>query len=1018
MLLFKKRITKILFGFFLIISNPIFCQEALPEFRKQQLLSGYESYSQGEILSYYSSYPQFAKEALLTRCTDGKKSISWKTASAPRTITNDFYYFYLLAGHSSGTSLADRKFDLKINGVKYLTFITPSKRKPPFTWYFSGEDSVAIAFEATETDIHKDVFGNMYLRVPKKILKPGLPLEISVNGQNENSNDWFMVFQYSYSEKIRILLTPLIINLETGTKQILQVFVDHIYPEEKTIEFTINNTVYNKEVNLGYNYFEIPIDTVNSPKLIAIQVKTPTIVKEKIIIIQYPVHPRTIEIIHHSHNDIGYSHSQEEVIKIQYQNILDALNMIDKTNNYPEGSRFIWNEETLWPIEYFLKNADSTNILRFTKALKNKRIVLTGFYAGVMTGLCSAEELSWIMEYAVILKKKYNITLNSAMLSDIPGLSWSITDAMYNNGIYYLSNGPNYNAIHPDNGDRIGETIHMLGDKPFYWKTSSGNGKILVWTAGKGYNTFHQIPDENLAEKIKENIVSYLNELDTNGYPYDIVQLRYTIKSDNGPIDKNLSDFVRDWNYKYLSPKLNISGVTEMMQNLENKYNDILPVYSGDFTPYWEDGAYSTANEEGKTRILSDYISQLENISKTFPNNVSIDNWFCEARKNIILFHEHTWGAWNSISSPDDAFVINQWNYKKAYIDSAIKYIDKIETFILNSNKTPSKLEIYNTLNHSRGGYIETKIPENLSGNMLIDESGILTPFQKLNNGNICFITKNIPANEKKTYSLIWSDSVQLDFLNCYNFVVDSLTGAIKSLIFKNKEFVNPYSLKGLNQLIYIKGNNPANHFFSVVKNIKFDENGPIKRTIKIDCEIEGANRLTYLISFFQGLDYIQLSTIIDKKSVREKEAMHVAFPFNIDNPINRVGISDTCYVPGIGQIPGSNHDFYSVQRWIDVSENDFGVTLCSPQGALFEIGKITDERPINNGFKKWQEYAESSSNLFLYALNNYWCTNFKADQQEIIRFDCYLQFHQKFNMNDAKIFGEEIHAPLLTCWK
>jgi hypothetical protein len=106
------------------------------------------------------------------------------------------------------------------------------------------------------------------------------------------------------------------------------------------------------------------------------------------------------------------------------------------------------------------------------------------------------------------------------------------------------------------------------------------------------------------------------------------------------------------------------------------------------------------------------------------------------------------------------------------------------------------------------------------------------------------------------------------------------------------------------------------------------------------------------------------------------------------------------------------------VQRWIDVSDFDYGITMSSPQGALFEIGSITDERPINNGYRSWKNQAEPSSTLFLYGLNNYWNTNFKADQSGIIRFDCYLQFHNKFISVDAIRFGEEMHTPLITYWK
>ncbi|MBK6777522.1 MAG: hypothetical protein IPG74_17335 [Flavobacteriales bacterium] len=95
-----------------------------------------------------------------------------------------------------------------------------------------------------------------------------------------------------------------------------------------------------------------------------------------------------------------------------------------------------------------------------------------------------------------------------------------------------------------------------------------------------------------------------------------MVQWRYNIVSDNGPVDSTLSDFVREWNEKYISPRLIIANGGEMMQEFETKYGKDIPTWSGDFTPYWEDGAYSTAKEEGDVRVLSARLSNLIDAAK------------------------------------------------------------------------------------------------------------------------------------------------------------------------------------------------------------------------------------------------------------------------------------------------------------------------------------------------------------------------------------------------------------------
>jgi hypothetical protein len=163
----------------------------------------------------------------------------------------------------------------------------------------------------------------------------------------------------------------------------------------------------------------------------------------------------------------------------------------------------------------------------------------------------------------------------------------------------------------------------------------------------------------------------------------------------------------------------------------------------------------------------------------------------------------------------------------------------------------------------------------------------------------------------------------------------------------------------------------------------------------------------------------------VQKQAIRDKESLHLALPFKIPNATVRIGIGDTCVTPESGRIPGSNNDFFCAQRWIDVSNDSMGVTIVCPQGAIWEVGEMVDERKVNPGkgtnpeyYKAWKTEAKSSSTIYLYALNNYWHTNFKADQEGPITFDLYLKMHGPFKLEEARRFGLEMTRPLITWWK
>lgn len=909
-----------LFWMVLMLGTRSLAQVDLPVFGKQQVINGYAKDVEGEVLSYFSVYPEHATTALLTRCTDGAKAIAWETATVPfsERESTPYYYFSWIAAHNSTTSGGDRSFDLYINDTKAITFTTHHSSKPG-PWSAAGADSTKLIFEFSKMDRHGDAHGFAHLRVPRKYITPGQPVKLNVVGHAQDSPDWFMTFRYTFEEKVEVEVLPFVRKLN-GPQWMVRFAVMHfggtssmkVRYQDKDGDYSTVYPVING-INLIDKY--VPYDSTG--KLFPIRAELLSTVLDTTVQLS-PITHRDIHLVHHSHTDIGYSHLQAEVETIQNNNIWKALELIDRTKDYPEDSRFVWNVESLWAVENFLGKCSQTDKQRFIAAVKAGSIALSANYANILTGLCTPEEMHWIVEYADSLRKWYDLPITMAMQTDIPGMSWSMVDAYAAHGIRHLSQGPNYIPDMPDGGDRIGSTLREQGDKPYWWKGTTGKDSILVWTAGQGYGGWHGYTAGAIKERGTRKIAAYMNELalpreaGAKGYPYDMVQWRYNIVSDNGPVDSTLSDFVRDWNEKYASPRLIIANAGTMMQEFETKYGKQIPTWSGDFTPYWEDGAYSTAKEEGDVRVLSARLTNLIEAAKILGKPID-PHLLYRAKRSIVMWHEHTWGAWCSISDPDSHFTTDQWRVKKAFADSAGWYVDRIEM----------------------------QFPHN--------KLFAHTKFQYLH--------------------------------------PDSLPGALRSVSDWMTYSLDPDGAARLEAMPY-------------------NENAPSNWMQRPDG--------TYYFGLFERWT-----------TNRSKTSFHFALPFNIPNATVRIGISDTCVTPESGRIPGSNNDFFCAQRWIDVSNDSMGVTIVCPQGALWEVGEMVDERKVNPGkgtnpeyYKAWKTEAKSSSTIYLYALNNYWHTNFKADQEGPITFDLYLKMHGPFKLEEARRFGLEMTRPLITWWK
>ena len=652
----KKNVRFSILFLFLILSSKISAQNL-------STALGYASKISGEEIKYFSPLHEFANTALLTRA-NGKSPISLQLEI--EEAESEFRTFELLIGHSTGTSSGNREFIFSIDGKELFRLETSPKEPLGTVKAGRSDEDIAFGFESMEQDINKDAFGFLRIEIPDRFVHKG---ELTVFGVNAESRDWLMVFEYKRA--LKIITTPTQLVLRKNNKLQLNVAVDFPYlhfkpPSMKVVSKHFETTF---PVITGYNAVSLEsypaafsgIDTLRyylGNKL----------VHTELLAIQ-PRKNFDFHIIHHSHNDIGYSHLQTEVEKIQTENIYKAIRW---SNTAKKGdSQAIWHIESLWAVDNFMKQATKEDIGHFIQKVKEGRIVLSANYANVLNGLCQPEELNWVVAYAKRLEKEFGIHIQNAMITDIPGITYDALNMYVQNNIPYLSLGPNYVETHADHGDRVGNVIRECGDDIYYWTPKNEpNKKLLVWTAGKGYSYFHNIQENEKQTKWENKISAYVNELVDKKYPYELVQLRYTKNADNGPVDTSLCTFVNNWNARYSSPKLTLSSVDALFSEFEKRYGESLRTVTGEISPYWEDGAYSTAKEELDNRAMARRTVELEkHIAKLRPSKEIQEELF-QLQKNIVLFHEHTWGSWCSISDPEIFFTTEQWRIKKTFLDS------------------------------------------------------------------------------------------------------------------------------------------------------------------------------------------------------------------------------------------------------------------------------------------------------------------------------------------------------------
>jgi hypothetical protein len=181
---------------------------------------------------------------------------------------------------------------------------------------------------------------------------------------------------------------------------------------------------------------------------------------------------------------------------------------------------------------------------------------------------------------------------------------------------------------------------------------------------------------------------------------------------------------------------------------------------------------------------------------------------------------------------------------------------------------------------------------------------------------------------------------------------------------------------------------------------------GDVSVTVHIKAHGVRKAHCTYRLQ--TGVKALEIDWLLDKEHVTDVEAVFIAFPFDLGSPRFRADINGLPLTPEQDQLPGTVRDWYPVNRWVDVSDDERGVTIAPLDAPLVHLGGITTGR--------WAQTLEPDGpNVMSWALNNHWMVNFKASQGGEIPLRYRLTTHDgPCNDIAADRFGREQATPII----
>jgi hypothetical protein len=690
------------------------------------------------------------------------------------------------------------------------------------------------------------------------------------------------------------------------------------------------------------------------------------------------------------HTDIGYTDLQPRVARLHNDNTDRAIEYCAK---YPA---FGWALETAWQADIYRHDRSREQCEKLYELTRQGRVEVEASYLNMLTGLCSHEELNRWLYYAQALKRRYGVPLQSALTSDVPTQAWSLPSTLAAAGIRYYATGINTTRGYTFN--------KLMTGHPYWWEGPDGSRVLAYFSPGYAHAAG---PFSSLDDLRSWVIANTRNRAD---FPYDALYL-YGGFGDNQPIQENVAATAQQWADTYEYPKVVVGPNAEYFRYMEETYGDQLPTVRGDGGYYWEDGAASSAYETGINRRAHETASAADALfafahcagGARPPKSKLGGLW-----RNILLYDEHTWGAYCSISDPDNPFSTEQWRIKAAFAQDADRQsrelLDASLAGLAKLIRTDGPaLVVFNTTGWDReNALVEVDLPSGAAPGNPATGKPLLLAQSLLREGayRAHLVVPAIPAWGYVACPLVEGPAVQAVLGEAgetpalenrhFRLTVDAQRGGITSLVDKatGRELVDQNAPYSLGEYLYVSGGDGTNLVdIGAGKAAELTVHEPEAReawkhtripgicdSLTFTGQTSGTPSVSITVTLHDATPRIDFHVQIRRSPERKKEAAYFAFPFAATNPEVRLEIPNGVMRPEVDQLPGACKEWYALQHFARIRSDEGEIAWASVDAPLLCVGDI------NRGL--WPEKLDAKNgHLYSYVMNNYWFTNYKADQ-------------------------------------
>ncbi|MCL5274599.1 MAG: hypothetical protein M1434_07625 [Chloroflexi bacterium] len=745
----------------------------------------------------------------------------------------------------------------------------------------------------------------------------------------------------------------------------------------------------------------------------------------------------TVYLIHHSHTDVGYTHDQPIVWDLHERFIDEAVRLADKYAASNSDGAFRWTVENTRVLYEWLTHTTPEQIERFVRLEKAGRIEVTGMFAN-LTPLLDADQLIESLQLAGRLREEYGFTITHAMNCDVNGQAWPLVDLLLDMGIKGFSmainthfggaplkrpnvfwwQGPSgrkilaYNGWPYDTGWRfgIGREEKMLEE---WWpRIEQRMNEIDYALPVLMMQSFHPFGDNGPAY---EGFTSFIDDWNTKGKSPHIILATPRMWWDAvKPFAEHLPTYSGDWTDFWNFGSASSARETATNRGSRARLRTADAIAAALLGPAQPLPTAHTARtlrryreDAWKALNLYDEHTWGADLSLRAPESEdTTTQWYhkagyaYQARSLSLMLQRDALADFSHFvprQSPDELLLFNPLPWSR-------RIYGEVPHHVASPRGLP---EDATSGRHSQDRVWSTNLwveAAQTAGDTALDarETRLgVPPVEVPGYGFTVLKRSDLTALKPQE----WRENTVVENER-YRLAFDIHTGGVTSWQDKQSghEWVDASSGYPLNGFVFEE---VADHDFpwprwlmfhmkwdserverdrgwkawraqrsqpsEVLKHRVYDT--PFgKRIIQLLKAPGITGPLAQSVFLPDSEEYVEFESWWVMGQKVHPESTYIVFPFNIAGASARIDLGGQAMTAGKDQIPGVCYDYYTAQQWVDLSNQELGVTVALPDNPMVQFG----------GFHfgdNQQDFNLERAMLLGWVTNTYWETNFRAQQ-------------------------------------